>query len=159
MAKKGFSLCGADGDVQLYQKELAFYDAVRAILAKREPNSTASSEERQLQLVALLNKAVDASGAINLFDLLNREQPNINILSEEFLEKIKNSQTKELWLLAVERYLRSQINEKGTGNLAVQKDFAERLKQALNQYHNQNLTIMMPLPAMKVRCENWAMRR
>ncbi len=145
LVKKGFSLSGADGDVQQYQKELAFYDAVRAILAKREPNSTASSEERQLQLVALLNKAVDASGAINLFDLLNREQPNINILSEEFLEKIKNSQTKELWLLAVERYLRSQINEKGTGNLAVQKDFAERLKEALNKYHNQNLTIMQVL--------------
>ncbi|MCT8558182.1 type I restriction endonuclease subunit R [Glaesserella parasuis] len=158
LAKKGFSLCGADGDVQQYQKELAFYDAVRAILAKREPNSTASSEERQLQLVALLNKAVDASGAINLFDLLNREQPNINILSEEFLEKIKNSQTKELWLLAVERYLRSQINEKGTGNLAVQKDFSERLKEALNKYHNQNLTIMQVLEELLNMSKEFAER-
>ncbi|MCT8740676.1 DUF3387 domain-containing protein, partial [Glaesserella parasuis] len=140
------------------QKELAFYDAVRAILAKREPNSTASSEERQLQLVALLNKAVDASGAINLFDLLNREQPNINILSEEFLEKIKNSQTKELWLLAVERYLRSQINEKGTGNLAVQKDFSERLKEALNKYHNQNLTIMQVLEELLNMSKEFAER-
>ncbi|MGX3021888.1 type I restriction endonuclease subunit R [Ursidibacter sp. B-7004-1] len=142
LAKKGFSLCGADSDIQYYQKELAFYDAVRAILAKREPNPTASNDERQLQLIALLNKAVDASGAINLFDLLNQDQPNINILSDEFLEKIKNSQTKDLWLLAMERYLKSQINEKGAGNIAVQKDFSERLKEALNKYHNQNLTII-----------------
>ncbi|MGX3066597.1 type I restriction endonuclease subunit R [Ursidibacter arcticus] len=142
LAKKGFSLCGADSDIQQYQKELAFYDAVRAILAKREPNPTASNDERQLQLIALLNKAVDASGAINLFDLLNQDQPNINILSDEFLEKIKNSQTKDLWLLAMERYLKSQINEKGAGNIAVQKDFADRLKEALNKYHNQNLTII-----------------
>ncbi|OOH86538.1 restriction endonuclease subunit R [Pasteurellaceae bacterium 15-036681] len=141
-AKKGYSLCGANADVRCYQKELAFFDAVRAIIAKREGNSTASNADRQLKLVELLNKAVDAEGAVNLFDLLNREKPNIDILSEEFLETIKGSDTKDLWLEAIERYLKSKISEQGASNIAVQKDFETRLKEALNQYHNQNLTIL-----------------
>lgn len=145
-AKKGFSLCGAMADVQPYQKELAFFDGVRAILSKREPKKV--NVDRQLQLVSLLNQAVQADGAVNLFELLNREQPNINILSDEFLQSVKGSQHKALWLDAISRYLKREISEKGASNLAVQKDFETRLKEAIIKYRNQNLTILEVLDEM-----------
>ncbi|SUB32926.1 Uncharacterised protein [[Pasteurella] mairii] len=38
----------------------------------------------QLQLVKLINRAVQADGAVNLLDMLERAQPNISIFQKNF---------------------------------------------------------------------------
>ena len=141
LVKKGYMLCGALAEVEPYNQEIAFYDAVRSILTKREQNGTGSNE-RQILLKKLVNQAVYSEGVIDLFDLLEKPQPQISLLSEEFLQTIKNSPTKNLWVSAVERYLASEIKAKSGANLTLQKDFEQRLKEALNQYHNHNLSVV-----------------
>lgn len=141
-AKKGYCLCGTLPGVKVYEKELAFYDAVRAIIAKRLPGDKTNMADRQLKLVGLINRAVQADGAVNLLDMLHRDQPNISLLSEEFLDKVGKSKTKHLWLLAVERYLRAEIQNKGGVNIAVQKDFEQRLAEAMRKYNNHTISIL-----------------
>ena len=141
LVKKGYMLCGALAEVEPYSQEIAFYDAVRSILTKREQNGTGSNE-RQILLKKLVNQAVDSEGVIDLFDLLEKPQPQISLLSEEFLQTIKNSPTKNLWVSVMERYLASEIKAKSGANLTLQKDFEQRLKEALNQYHNHNLSVV-----------------
>ncbi|WP_273396648.1 type I restriction endonuclease subunit R [Actinobacillus porcinus] len=140
--KKGYCLCGTLSGVKTYEKELAFYDAVRAIIAKRSPGDKTNMADRQLKLVGLINRAVQADGAVNLLDMLQRDQPNISLLSEEFLDKVGKSKTKHLWLLAVERYLRAEIQNKGGVNIAVQKDFEQRLAEAMRKYNNHTISIL-----------------
>ena len=141
LVKKGYMLCGALAEVEPYNQEIAFYDAVRAILTKREQNGTGTNE-RQILLKKLVNQTVYSEGVIDLFDLLEKPQPQISLLSEEFLQTIKNSPTKNLWVSAMERYLASEIKAKSGTNLTLQKDFEQRLKEALNQYHNHNLSVI-----------------
>ena len=141
LVKKGYMLCGALAEIEPYIQEIAFYDAVRSILTKRDQNGTGSNE-RQILLKKLVNQAVYSEGVIDLFDLLEKPQPKISLLSEEFLQTIKNSPTKNLWVSAVERYLASEIKAKSGANLTLQKDFEQRLKEALNQYHNHNLSVV-----------------
>ncbi|WP_418001193.1 type I restriction endonuclease subunit R [Moraxella oculi] len=143
-AKKGFSLCGALKDVEPYKQELAFYDAVRATIIKNSvaTRTPTGDNDRLLQLALLMNKAVSSDGVVDLFDLLKKDRPNINLMSDEFLESIKSSPTKDLWLLAMERFLSSELKEKGGVNLATKKEFEERLKEAMNQYHNHNLSVL-----------------
>ncbi|MDD0823047.1 type I restriction endonuclease subunit R [Mannheimia sp. AT1] len=143
-AQKGFSLCGALKDVEPYKQELAFYDAVRATIIKNSTTTRTPTgdNDRLLQLALLMNKAVSSDGVVDLFDLLKKDRPNINLMSDEFLESIKNSPTKDLWLLAMERFLSSELKEKGGVNLATKKEFEERLKEAMNQYHNHNLSVL-----------------
>ncbi|KMK51314.1 restriction endonuclease HindVIIP subunit R [[Actinobacillus] muris] len=142
-AKKGFQLCGTLSEAQTYRRELAFFDGVRAIITKKEDNPTAcNAEDRQLKLVKLLDQAVEAQGTVNLLELLNRDRPNLNLLSDEFLEMVKNSQTQNLWLTAIERYLAQQIRDKAANNITAQKDFEQRLKEALTKYHNQSLSVL-----------------
>lgn len=85
---------------------------------------------------------MQADGAVNLLDMLHRDQPNISLLSEEFLDKVGKSKTKHLWLLAVERYLRAEIQNKGGVNIAVQKDFEQRLAEAMRKYNNHTISIL-----------------
>ena len=141
LVKKGYMLCGALAEVEPYNQEIAFYDAVRAILTKREQKGTGTNE-RQILLKKLVNQTVYSEGVIDLFDLLEKPQPQISLLSEEFLQTVKNSPTKNLWVTAMERYLASEIKVKSGTNLTLQKDFEQRLKEALNQYHNHNLTVV-----------------
>ncbi|OOF47846.1 restriction endonuclease subunit R [Rodentibacter trehalosifermentans] len=145
--KKGYALCGALKEAEPYNQEIAFYDAVRAVLSKREQKGT-GTQERLIQLKALINQSIVSSGTIDLFELLGREQTQINLLSDEFLQAIKNSETKSLWVLAMERYLKQEIKAKAGRNLAAQKDFEQRLQEALNQYHNHNLTVVEILDAL-----------
>ena len=141
LVKKGYMLCGTLAEVEPYNQEIAFYDAVRAILTKREQKGTGTNE-RQILLKKLVNQTVYSEGVIDLFDLLEKPQPLISLLSEEFLQTVKNSPTKNLWVSAMERYLASEIKVKSGTNLTLQKDFERRLKEALNQYHNHNLTVV-----------------
>lgn len=143
-AKKGFSLCGALPETDAYKQELAFFDAVRATIVKNSGKKDAKSgkSERQLQLVKLVNQAVHSDGVVDLFDLLDEERPNINILSDEFLEVMRDSPTKDLWATAVERYLKSKISEGSGANLTTKADFEKRLQEAMNQYHNHNLSVL-----------------
>lgn len=141
LVKKGYMLCGTLAEVEPYNQEIAFYDAVRAILTKREQKGIGTNE-RQILLKKLVNQTVYSEGVIDLFDLLEKPQPQISLLSEEFLQTVKNSPTKNLWVTAMERYLASEIKVKSGTNLTLQKDFEQRLKEALNQYHNHNLTVV-----------------
>lgn len=143
-AKKGLSLCGAMEKVQPYRQQLAFFDAVRATIIKQERQapSSASPQERQLKLTALLNQAVHSEEAIDLFALIGEKRPDISLLSEEFMQMVKDSDIKDLWLTAIEGYLKSEIREKSANNLATQKRFEEKLKEAMNRYHNHNLTVI-----------------
>ncbi|WP_159990967.1 type I restriction endonuclease subunit R [Pelistega ratti] len=141
LIKKGYSLCGALPQAKALEQEIAFYEAIRTIVNKRS-HSTTNQAERRLQLTALINQSIIADGVVDLFDLLGKPQAQISLLSEEFLQSIKNSDNKDLWVLAIERYLRQQISIGAKTNLTIQKDFEERLQDALNQYHNHNLTIL-----------------
>ncbi|MBF0751165.1 MULTISPECIES: type I restriction endonuclease subunit R [unclassified Pasteurella] len=145
--KKGYALCGALKEAEPYNQEIAFYDAVRSVLSKREQKGT-GSKERLIQLKALINQSIVSSGTIDLFELLGKEQTQIDLLSDEFLQAIKNSETKSLWVLAMECYLKQEIKAKAGRNLAAQKDFEQRLQEALNQYHNHNLTVVEILDAL-----------
>ncbi|MBH5328520.1 type I restriction endonuclease subunit R [Eikenella sp. S3360] len=145
--KKGYALCGALPEAEPYQQEIAFYDAVRAVLAKRSQNGKGKNE-RLIQLKALINQSIVSEGTIDLFDLLGKEQTQINLFSDEFLQAIKNSETKSLWVLAMERYLKQEIKAKASRNLAAQKDFEQRLQEALTQYHNHNLSVVEILDAL-----------
>lgn len=86
LAKKGYALCGALKAVEPYKQELAFYDAVRATIIKNStaPRNSSSENDRLLQLTALMNRAVQSDGVVDLFDLLKKDRPNINLLSDEF---------------------------------------------------------------------------
>ena len=140
LAKKGFALCGAREETAPYREEIAFYDAVRAVLAKRDGDGAGG--DRLLQLTALINQSIVSEGVIDLFALLGKPQARLDLLSDDFLQTVQTSDTPHLWVAAAERYLQAKIRETAGNNLAAQKDFSERLQAAMNRYNNHNLSVV-----------------
>ncbi len=142
MAKKGYALSGAEPEIKSLEAELAFYDAVRQKILKAsstDPSKT-SSREKTLQLELLLNRAVTSDGVLDLFGDLGEEQPNLSLLTDEFLTAARKNPS-HLMVSSIEKYLKKQFKEKAGSNLSVQKDFETKLKEAMNRYHNQSLTV------------------
>ncbi|MFZ7135864.1 type I restriction endonuclease subunit R [Avibacterium avium] len=144
LAKKGLALCRSMPKAQHYEQEIAFFDAVRATIIKtaNQQGSPSSPKEKQIKLVRLLNQAVQSDGVVDLFELMGEEHPDISILSDNFLGIVEKSGKPNLWASAIESYLKREIRDKASGNIAVQKTFEEKLKEALNQYNAHNLTVI-----------------
>ncbi len=144
LAKKGLALCRSMPKAQHYEQEIAFFDAVRATIIKtaNQQGSPSSPKEKQIKLVRLLNQAVQSDGVVDLFELMGEEHPDISILSDNFLGIVKKSGKPNLWASAIESYLKREIRDKAGNNIAVQKTFEEKLKEALNQYNAHNLTVI-----------------
>lgn len=142
LAKKGYSLCVSMTQAKCYEKELAFYDAVRAAIVK---NSSSDTAKESIDLSAVLNQAVVSTGVVDLFEMFKQDYPNVGVLSDEFLAFVQDSETKELWAMAVENYLKREINQKSSGNLSTQKEFAKRLQETMDKYHSHQLSVVQVL--------------
>ncbi|WP_439257403.1 type I restriction endonuclease subunit R [Lonepinella sp. BR2271] len=146
-AKKGYALCGSDPAVKRFERELAFFDSIRQRIGKDTPTKTAD-RERQIRLVELLNQAVQSQGVVNLLDELDDHQANISLLSDEFLERVQKSGTKNLWAERIAKYLKQNFRKGAGSNITLQKTFEDKLKETMNQYHNQSLSVADVLKAL-----------
>lgn len=144
-AKKGYSLCGAMDKAKAYQKELAFYDEVRAVIVK---NSQGENGPSPVDLGNIINQAVVSVGVVDLFDIASQACPNIGLLSDEFLAFVKDSDNKELWVLATEKYLKQQIKSRAGCNVSAKEDFAKKLGKAMEKYHSHQLSVVQVLTSL-----------
>ena len=133
---KAFSLCGTLDSAKVYKEEIAFFQAVKAVIQK------ASSSEKKKQdpnkaIKQLIDNAVISDGVEDIFSLVGLEKPNIGILSEEFLEDIAHMPHKNLAVELLERLLRDEIKSKSKRNVVLEKKFSDRLQATLGRYHNR----------------------
>ena len=133
---KAFSLCGTLDGAKVYKEEIAFFQAVKAVIQK------ASSSEKKKQdpnkaIKQLIDNAVISDGVEDIFSLVGLEKPNIGILSEEFLEDIAHMPHKNLAVELLERLLRDEIKSKSKRNVVLEKKFSDRLQATLGRYHNR----------------------
>lgn len=140
----------ANGAVTFTEREkqsVEFYELVRVLLARHE------SEERRAQgqpvpddvkrsLSVLVDDASTGDGVVDLFDYAGLPKVRLDTLSPELLRELQETPPDELQLvLSKLKNLLSEATAKTTSkNLTKQKYFAERIKEALNQYTNANLT-------------------
>jgi type I restriction enzyme R subunit len=133
---KAFSLCGTLDDAKVHKEEIAFFQAVKAIIQKLE-KSTGRKDDPNKAIKQIIDNAVVSEGVEDIFSLVGLDKPNIGILSEEFLEDVANMEHKNLAVELLERLLKDEIKAKTKTNIVQEKKFSDRLQATLTQYHNR----------------------
>src|SRR5664279_3467556 len=88
---RSFSLCGTLDEAVPLRKEIAFFSAIRAAIIKHTTIDTKLSEEQKNSIMKqILDNAVIAEGVADIFKLAGLDKPNIALLSDEFLEDVRN---------------------------------------------------------------------
>ena len=133
---KAFSLCATLDEAKACREEIAFFQAVKAVIQKAT-TPPGKKGEKNSAIKQIIDNAVVSEGIEDIFDLLGLDKPNIGILSAEFLEDVANMPYKNLAVELLERLLKDDIRAKCKTNVVQEKKFSDRLKSALTKYHNR----------------------
>lgn len=78
-----------------------------------------------------LSKAIASNEVIDVLDAVGLNKPNIAILSDEFLEEVRNMKQRNLAVELLNRLLKGKIKSFSRRNLIQSKKFSELLENAI----------------------------
>ena len=133
---KAFSLCATLDEAKKNREEIAFFQAVKAVIQKAGKTSP-KKDDKNSAIKQIIDNAVIPEGIEDIFDLLGLDKPNIGILSDEFLSDIAKMPHKNLAVELLERLIKGDIKARCRTNVVQEKKFSDRLQAALSKYHNR----------------------
>ena len=137
---KAFSLCCTLDEAKAVRDEVAFLQAVKVILTKRDiSQQKKTDEQRDLAIRQIINQAVVSESVVDIFDAVGLEKPNIGLLDEGFLAQVKNLPEKNLAVELLERLLEGEIKSKFATNVVQQKKFSDLLSNVITRYQNRSI--------------------
>jgi type I restriction enzyme, R subunit len=137
---KAYSLASASEAARSIREEVGFFQAIRSALYKSSTSSGKSQQENELAVQQLISRAVISTEIVDIFAATGLSSPDISILSDEFLEEIKNNERKNLAMEVLKKLLNDSIRSRSRSNITQTKAFTERLENAVARYHSNAIT-------------------
>ena len=137
---KAFSLCCTLDEAKAVREEVAFFQAVKVILTKREISQQKRTDEaRELAIRQIINSAVVSEEVVDIFDAVGLDKPDIGILDDAFLAEVKNLPERNLAVELLERLLEGEIKSRFASNVVQNKKFSEMLADVVQRYQNRSI--------------------
>ncbi|WMY09099.1 type I restriction endonuclease subunit R [Paraburkholderia phenoliruptrix] len=135
---KAFTLCCTLDAAKDVREEVAFMQAVKVILTKRElSDMKKTNDERELAIRQIISSAVVSEKVVDVFEAVGLEKPNIGILDEAFLAEVRNLPERNLAVELLERLLEGEIKSRFASNVVQEKKFSEMLANVVTRYQNR----------------------
>ncbi len=134
---KAFALAVPHETALSIRDDVAFFQAVRAVLAKSIPGDRKTDEELDHAIRQIVSNAVVSDEVIDIFDAAGLKKPDISILSDEFLVEVKGMPQRNLAVELLQKLLKGEISSRRRKNVVQARSFAEMLEQALRRYQNR----------------------
>ncbi|MBK6906355.1 MAG: type I restriction endonuclease subunit R [Rhodocyclaceae bacterium] len=135
---KAFTLCCTLDEATAVREEVAFMQAVKVILTKRDiSQQKKANEERELAIRQIISSAVVSEDVVDIFDAAGLDKPNIGILDDDFLAEVRNLPERNLAVELLERLLEGEIKSHFAGNVVQGKKFSELLTNVIKRYQNR----------------------
>lgn len=137
---KAFTLCCTLDEAKAVREEVAFLQAIKVLLTKRDISAKKKTdEERELAIRQIIGNAVVSGEVVDVFEAVGLDKPNIGLLDDEFLAEVRNLPVKNLAVELLERLLEGEIKSKFASNLAQEKKFSELLDSVIKRYQNRSI--------------------
>lgn len=122
---KAFTLCCTLDEAKAVREEVAFLQAIKVLLTKRDISAQKKTdEERELAIRQIIGNAVVSGEVVDVFEAVGLDKPNIGLLDDEFLAEVRNLPEKNLAVELLERLLEGEIKSKFASNLSQEKKFS-----------------------------------
>ncbi|MGH7481793.1 MAG: type I restriction endonuclease subunit R [Longimicrobiales bacterium] len=119
------------------QDDVAFFQAVRAVLAKRAPSESRTDEELDHAVRQIVSRAVSPDGVVDIFAAAGLKKPDISILSDEFLAEVRAMPQRNLAVELLRKLLAGEIRTTRQKNVVRARSFADMLERSLRRYQNR----------------------
>jgi type I restriction enzyme R subunit len=119
--------------------DVSFFQALRAVLTKRVGDDARSEESLDFAVKQIIDAAVAPEGVMDVFSAAGLKQPDISILSDEFLEGVRDMPQKNLAVEVLRKLLEDQVKHRWKTNVVQARSFAEMLEKTIRQYQNRTI--------------------
>ena len=137
---KAFTLCCTLDEAKAAREEVAFFQAVKVILTKREISAQKKTDEqRELAIRQIISSAVVSEEVVDIFDAVGLDKPNIGILDDAFLAEVRNLPERNLAVELLERLLEGEIKSRFASNVVQNKKFSDMLSDVVQRYQNRSI--------------------
>jgi type I restriction enzyme R subunit len=134
---QAFALAVPHAEALHIRDDVAFFQAVQAVLAKRAPGDIRPEEELDHAVRQIISRAVAPEGVVDIFAAAGLAKPDISILSEEFLAEVRGMPHKNLAVELLRKLLQGELHTRQRQNVVQARSFAEMLEQTIRRYQNR----------------------
>ena len=134
---QAFALAVPHEESMRIRDDVAFFQAVRAVLAKRAAGEARPAEELDYAIRQIVSRAVASEGVVDIFAAAGLEKPDISILSEEFLAEVRGMKQRNLAVELLQKLLKGELAARKRKNVVQARSFAEMLEQTVRRYANR----------------------
>jgi type I restriction enzyme R subunit len=145
LLSQALSLCITKEEVQPHLPEIAFFQAMKARLAKFDAPTGGGRTDVEIEtaIKQIVDEALSSDKVIDIFDAAGIDKPEISgleILSDEFLLEVQGMQHKNLAIELLKKILNNELKVRAKTNLVKSKKLLEMLEGAIKRYQNNLLT-------------------
>jgi type I restriction enzyme R subunit len=134
---QAFALAVPHEEALAIRDDVAFFQAVQAVLAKRAPGEARPEEELDHAVRQIISRAVAPEGVVDIFAAAGLAKPDISILSDEFLAEVRGMPQRNLAVELLQKLLKGELATRRRKNLVQARSFAEMLEQTIRKYQNR----------------------
>ncbi len=134
---KAFALAIPHDDAVRIRDDVGFFQAVRTAIAKASVGERKASGELDHVIRQIVSKAVSSDEVIDIFAAAGLKNPDISILSDQFLAEVRGLPYKNLAVELLRKLLNDEVKARSRHNLVQARSFSELLEKAIRRYQNR----------------------
>jgi type I restriction enzyme, R subunit len=134
---QAFALAVPHEEALRIRDDVAFFQAVQAVLAKRAPGDARPEEDLDHAVRQIISRAVAPEGVVDIFAAAGLAKPDISILSDQFLAEIRGLPQRNLAVELLRKLLQGEVRSRQRRNVVQAKSFSEMLEETIRRYQNR----------------------
>ncbi len=134
---QAFALAVPHAEALRIRDDVAFFQAVQAVLAKRAPGDARPEEDLDHAVRQIISRAVAPEGVVDIFAAAGLAKPDISILSDEFLAEVRGMPQRNLAVELLQKLLKGELGARGRKNVVQARSFAEILEHTIRRYQTR----------------------
>jgi type I restriction enzyme, R subunit len=134
---QAFALAVPHDEALRIRDDVAFFQAVQSVLAKRAPGDARPEEELDHAVRQIISRVVAPEGVVDIFAAAGLIKPDISILSDEFLAEVRGMPQRNLAVELLQKLLKGELGARRRKNVVQARSFAEMVEQTIRRYQNR----------------------
>jgi type I restriction enzyme R subunit len=134
---KAFALAVPHDEAIRIRDDVGFFQAVRAAIAKTSVGDRKASGDLDHAIRQIVSKAIASDQVIDIFQAAGLKNPDISILSEQFLADVRGLKHRNLAVELLRKLLNDEVKARSRQNLVQARSFADMLEKAVRRYQNR----------------------
>ncbi len=122
------------------KQEIEFFKSIKAGLCKCGGHIGITSNEINARIMTMLEQAIEQDGVYNIFAQAGKKNPEISILSDEYMDKIRKMKHKNIAAEMLRKLLEDNIRVFARTGVVKSQLFSEKMQKLLKIYNNRLIT-------------------